>query len=262
MRISFSFVGSFIGAIGVVGCGGGDHGVSLGATTGCGLDASSKDGPSTVVPDASTDGYEAGRPTVSLTTSHGSTIALTGDDSRLVVANHDVGTATVFAVDYSAGALPALTKIAEIAIGAEPSALVVHPDGDTAFVLSRKDQKLVKITGLLSTPGKAAEVAVGAEPTGLAMTPLGGTIWVANWVDGTLMGIASDTMMPTTTIDLIAALAASPYLGAGLSSRPALAHPRAGSITNTGDPVESEETIYVTEYFTHQSDPLATEAPK
>src|SRR5260370_725015 len=147
-------------------------------------------------------------------------------------------------------------------VGGERSALVVHPDGDTAFVLSRKDQKLVKITGLLSTPVKAAEVAVGSEPTGLAMTPLGGTIWVANWVDGTLMGIASDTMILTTTIDLIAALAASPYLGAGLSSRPALAHPRAGSITNTGDPVESEETIYVTEYFTHQSDPLATEAPK
>jgi DNA-binding beta-propeller fold protein YncE len=259
MRISFSGLRLCIVTIGLAGCSGTDR-VTMGAAAGSGLDASSKGGPSTMGPDASPDGYGAPRPNVSPTTSHGSTVALTDDDSRLVVANHDVGTATVFAVDYSSGVLPALTKTGEIAIGGEASALVVHPDGDTAFVLSRKDQKLVKITGLLSTPVKAAEVTVGSEPTGLAMTPLGGTIWVANWVDGTLMGIASDTMTLTATIDLNAPLAASPYLGTGLSSRPALAHPRAVAITNNGDTVESDETIYVTEYFAQQKMPLASDA--
>src|SRR5260221_187579 len=119
----------------------------------------------------------AARPKLSTTPSHGSTIGLTGDDSRLVMANHDVGTATVFSVDYASAALPTLTKVAEIPVGGEPSAVAVHPDGDTAFVLSRRDQKLVKITGLKSTPAQAATVAVGSEPTGMAMTPLGSMVW-------------------------------------------------------------------------------------
>lgn len=182
--------------------------------------------------------------------------ALTGDDSHLVVANHDVGTATVFSIDYASATLPALNKLAEIAVGGEPSAVLVHPDGDTAFVLSRLDQKLVKITGLMSTPVKAGEVAVGSEPTGMAMTPLGSTVWVANWVDGTLMGIDSDKMSVTTTIDLNAALVAGPYLGASAVDRPAVAHPRAVAITNNGDTIENDETIYVTEYFAQQKSPL------
>jgi DNA-binding beta-propeller fold protein YncE/mono/diheme cytochrome c family protein len=176
-----------------------------------------------------------------------------------VVANHDVGTATVFAIDFASAKLPTLSRVAELPVGAEPSAVAVHPDGDTAFVLSRKDQKLAKITGLKSTPVKAAEVAVGSEPTGLAMTPLGSTVWVANWVDGTVVGIDSGSMTVTATIDLNAALAAAPYLGAGLTSRPALAHPRAVAITNNGDTIENDETLYVAEFFAQQKVPLASD---
>jgi DNA-binding beta-propeller fold protein YncE len=236
----------------LAGCSSGSNGTGPIGTP----DASPGDG-SSALPDASMG--EAGKPKVSTTPSHGSTIALTGDDSRLVVANHDVGTATVFSVDYAAATQPTLNKLAEIAVGSEPSAVAVHPDGDTAFVLSRKDQKLVKITGLLTTPVKAAEVAVGSEPTGMAMTPLGSMVWVANWVDGTLMGIHSDTMTVATTIDLNAALAAAPYLGAGVTSRPAIAHPRALAITNNGDTVEDDETIYVAEFFAQQKVPLASD---
>jgi len=237
----------------LAGCGPGNNGTG---PVGSPDASSAAEGSSNIMMDASAEG---GKPKVSTTPSHGSTIALTADDTRLVVANHDVGTATVFSVDYASAALPTLTKLAEIAVGAEPSAVAVHPDGDTAFVLSRKDQKLVKITGLLSTPVKAGEVAVGSEPTGMAMTPLGSTVWVANWVDGTLMGIHSDTMMVATTIDLNAALAASPYLGAGVTSRPAIAHPRALAITNNGDMVEDDETIYVAEFFAQQKVPLASD---
>jgi hypothetical protein len=229
-----------------------------------GPDASPGDGSG--LPDASTGGSDAGsgteggtKPKVSSTPSHGSTIALSGDDSRLLVANHDTGTASVFSVDYSAG-LPALTKTAEITVGGEPSAVAIHPDGDTGFALSRLDQKLVKITGLLSTPAKAGEVAVGSEPTGMAMTPLGKTIWVTNWIDGTVMGINTDTMVVTTTIDLNAALAAAKYLGPGLTSRPAIAHPRSIAITNNGDMTESDETLYVAEFFAQQKVPLASDA--
>jgi len=223
-----------------------------------GADASLTDSP--VAPDAAGDSSEASAPPPVLSApSHGSTIALTDDDTRLVMANHDTGTATVFAVDYSSS-LPVLSKLAEIPVGAEPSGVVVHPDGDTAFVLARKDQKLVKITGLKSTPSKAAEVSVGSEPTGLALTPLGTTVWVANWVDGTLMGIQASTMTVAQTVDLNAALAASPYLGTGVTSRPALAHPRAVAITNNGDMYEKDESIYVAEFFAQQKEPLANDA--
>ncbi|MDP9033597.1 MAG: hypothetical protein M3O50_02230 [Myxococcota bacterium] len=242
--------------VAVAACSGGSGG---NAKPGPEMDASQPDAPS-VVADGSPAQGEGGHTTVASSPSHGSSIGLTGDDSRLVVANHDTGTATVFSVDYASATLPTLAKLAEIAVGGEPSGVVVHPDGDTAFVLSRKDQKLVKITGLQSTPVKAAEVAVGSEPTGLAMTPLGTMVWVANWIDGTVMGIRTDTMTVATTIDLNAALAASPYVGAGVTARPSLAHPRALAITNNGDMIENDETIYVTEYFAQQKTPLASDA--
>jgi DNA-binding beta-propeller fold protein YncE len=273
MRMRFNVViGLSTTLVTLAACSGGTGG----ADPGPGLDASAdapspadgsagpsldgSDGASTVVPDGASNAPDATRPSVLLTPSHGSTIGITNDDSRVVIANRDTGTATVFSVDYASAALPTLTKLAELAVGGEPSAVAVHPDGDTAFVLSRKDQKLFKITGLQSTPVIAGSVAVGSEPTGLAMTPLGTTIWVANWVDGTVMGIRSDTLAVTTTIDLNAALAASPYLGTGLTTRPALAHPRAIAITNNGDMIENDETLYVTEYFAQQKVPLAADA--
>ncbi|MDP9000074.1 MAG: hypothetical protein M3O46_08185, partial [Myxococcota bacterium] len=228
------------------GCSGPNAG-SMGGTP----DASPMDGAPALSPDAS-DAGASSRPMVSATTSHASMIGLSGDDSRLVVANRYGGSATVFSIDYAADTLPTLAKLAEIAVGAEPSAVVIHPDGNTAFVLSRLDQKVTKITGLMTTPVKAGEVAVGSEPTGLAMTPLGSTLYVANWMDGTLTAIRTDTMAVTSTIDLNAALAASAYPGPGLSTRPALAHPRALAITNNGDMVENDETIYVTEYYAQQ----------
>ena len=39
--------------------------------------------------------------------SRGSTVSLSEDDTRAVVVNTDVGTASVFAIDYAAGVLPA-----------------------------------------------------------------------------------------------------------------------------------------------------------
>jgi DNA-binding beta-propeller fold protein YncE len=264
---TFTTLGMSLALVAVAGCGS-DQGTAPGGNP----DASSlTDGPGVEMLDGSTAGdvaadaagdatADGARPKVSSTPSHGSMIALSGDDSRLVVANVDVGTATVFSIDYASATLPTLTKIAEITVGAEPSAVAIHPDGNTAFVLSRKDQKLVKITGLLSSPVKAGEVAVGSEPTGLAMTPLGSTIYVTNWVDGTVMGIQTDTLTVATTIDLNATLAAAPYLGPGLTTRPALAHPRAIAITNNGDTIENDESLFVTEYFAQQKSPVTTDA--
>lgn len=187
--------------------------------------------------------------------SHGSTIALSEADDRAVVVNTDVGTASVFAIDYAAAPLPALTKTAEVPVGSEPAQALIHPNGLSAFVLARKDQKLVRLDDLLAAPKVGAEIRVGSEPTGMAMEPTGRTVWVANWVDGTVTGVATDTMTVTATIDMNATLAASGLLGQ-VAGRPALAHPRAIAITNNGDSIDDDETLYVADFYAHQKVPL------
>ncbi len=190
------------------------------------------------------------------TPSHGSTIALAPDDSRLVVANGEASSATVFSVDFAASAQPTLTKMAELPVGAEPSQVVVNPSGEFALVISRKDQKLVRIDGLQDKPVKGAELSIGSEATGLALTPGGKTAWLASSVDGTVVGIDTATMKITTTIDLNAVLAESGYLGDGLTARPSLSHPRSVAITNNGDKIEDDETLWVTEYDAVQKTPV------
>jgi cytochrome c peroxidase len=188
--------------------------------------------------------------------SRGSTVSLSEDDTRAVVVNTDIGTASVFAIDYAAGVLPAVTKVGDVPVGAEPVQVVMHPNGTSAFVVARKDQKVVRIDDLGTAPKKGAEVAVGSEPTGIAIEPNGKMIWVTNWIDGTVMGIATDTMKVTTTIDLNAALAASGLLGQGITARPSLSHPRAIAMTNNGNNIDNDEVLYVTEFYAMQKVPL------
>jgi len=183
--------------------------------------------------------------------SHGSTISVDEDDHRVVVANTDVGTVSVFSIDYGEKGLPALTKTAEVPIGDEPSSLVIHPNTLSAFVLARKSQKLVRIDDLQTTPKKGPEIAVGSEPTSLALEPSGKTIWVANSVDGTVMGIDTATMAVTTTIDLNQTIAASGLLGS-YPGRPAMAHPRAIAITNSADEVDVDESLWVADFYAYQ----------
>jgi hypothetical protein len=222
--------------------------------TGCGGDepADPYGKPPVETPDAGGGGEGGPTPPLTIGTgpSRGSAIATSGDDSIVVSVNRDAGSITVFKATYPDDGSPAkLEKSAELPVGAEPWQVVISPDGDTAYVVLRKDQKLVKVTGLKATPTVAGSVAVGSEPTGLALTPGGSRAWVANWVDGTLMGIDTNAMALTSTIDLNAALVGTGLLGAEAKARPALAHPRSVAITNNGDPNEDDESIYVTEYF-------------
>lgn len=182
--------------------------------------------------------------------SRGSAVALSWDDSTLVSVNRDVGSVTVFSVTYGAdGAPPTLTKKAEVTVGGEPWQVAISPDNDTAFVVLRKDQKLVRIAGLKTAPVVKGDVAVGSEPTAVALSPTGKTAWVSNWVDGTLMAVDTSTLAVKKTVDLNAALIATGLLGTGLTSRPGLAHPRSVAITNNGNTSDDDESIYVTEYF-------------
>ena len=188
--------------------------------------------------------------------SHGSAIDISEDDKILVTANHDVGSVSVFDIVYAAGKPPTLIKKAEIAACGEPSQVVLAPSGDRAFVVCRTDQKVLRLDGLRTAPTKGPEIKVGSEPTSIALTPKGTTAWVANWMDGTTTEIDTDKMTVRNTVDLNDALAKSGVLGA-VKGRPGLAHPRSVAITNNGDDLENDESVFVTEFFAQQKEEIA-----
>jgi hypothetical protein len=188
--------------------------------------------------------------------SHGSAMDLSEDDKILVAVNRDLGSVSVFDIAYTAGKPPTLTKKAEIQTCAEPSQVVLAPNGDRAFVVCRKDQKVVRLDALRTAPAKGPEVAVGSEPTGIALTPKATAAWVANWADGTTTEIDTDKMTVRSSINLNDALAKSGVLGT-VSARPGLAHPRSVAITNNNDDIEIDESVFVTEFFGQQKEALA-----
>ncbi|HEY0710417.1 MAG TPA: hypothetical protein VGG33_26665, partial [Polyangia bacterium] len=180
----------------------------------------------------------------------GSAVAITADDKWAVAANRTAGRISVFKLDF-AGQTRA-TKTAEVNVGktSEPWSVVIGNDDNTAFVVLRKEQKVVRIRNLRSMPVVDGEVGVtGAEPTGLAISPTGARLYTSNWSDGTVSVIDSGTLKPLKTIDLNPALASSGMLGANVAPRAALAHPRAIVLTNDGDSEDGDERIYVTEFF-------------
>lgn len=247
------------------GCGGGGETNPTGSSsTGTGGDggatsssSSSSSSSSNSSSSSSSSGTGGTGPTGCATTAkgpaRGSAIALTSDESRLVVVNRDVGSVTVMSVDYTDGQ-PAMTVVAEIPVGGEPWQVVIDGCDDKAYVVLRKDQKVVEIKDLLGTPAKGAEVAVGSEPTSLVLTPNNTKLYVANWVDGTLSVIDPATMKSTGTVDLNTAIAGTGLLGT-VSARPSLAHPRALAVTNNGDASDADETVYATEWFAVRTGP-------
>lgn len=250
MRHYFLYSTLFASAV-VAACSAGDGGSLAG-------DPSADGGPDNGRKDGQVPSDGGAKPRALISPSHGSSVAVSVDDTKVVVANRDVGTVSVFSVDYS-GEMPVVTKTAEVAVGAEPWQVVIHPSGDTAYVVVRKDQKVVRIDNLGGAPVKGPEVAVGAEPTGIAMVPTGATVWVSNMVEGTLTGIATGTMEVKDTIDLNGVIAQSGLLGQNLTARPALAHPRSIAITNNGDLTDNDESILVADMYAYTKEPLAAD---
>jgi len=175
----------------------------------------------------------------------------------VIAVNRDAGTVTVMSVDYTMPNDPSLTLVAELSVGNEPWQVVIDGCDDTAYVVLRKDQKVVQINNLKTTPTVGTSVAVGSEPTSLALTPNNTKLYVSNWVDGNLSVIDPVSMTVTSTIDLNATIAATGFLGADVASapRPGLAHPRGIAITNNGDGSDADETVFVTEWFAVRTAP-------
>lgn len=216
--------------------------------TDAGTDAPPTDAPGTDTPGTDVP-VDAGPPPAARTlASNGSAIAINAAGDVLVAANRQAGTISVFDVD-TAAMPPTVTRTADLAVaGAEPWQVVMGNDDDSAYVILRATQEVVRVTDLHGTPTLGATRGrTGSEPTGLAISPLGDRLYAANWAEGTIT-VLDGALATVATIDLNGALVATGVLG-GVTARPGLAHPRAITMTNDGDTDQTDETIYVTEYF-------------
>jgi YVTN family beta-propeller protein len=182
------------------------------------------------------------------TPTHGSAIAISADDKWAVAANRTAGRVSVFKLDFG-GVTPAnRTADVDVGGGSEPWAVVIGNDDNSAYVILRREQEVVRIKDLRSNPTVDGRAKTGSEPTGIAISPTGARLYVANWAEGTVSVINSSTMAVTRTVDLNAALAKTGWLGT-VEPRPGLAHPRALVVTNDGDGEDTDERLYVTEFF-------------
>lgn len=152
------------------------------------------------------------------------TIAISENDQRVVMVNPEAGTVSIFDTTTN-------TRLAELATGREPSAVVIHPDGTTAYVANRADATVVRITGLdTATPAAGTPAPVGAEPTGLALSPTGRRVYVAEYAEGRIAVLDGTTLAETGAIT-------------------APANPRGVAVTNDGDLEDDDELIVVPEFF-------------
>lgn len=191
----------------------------------------------------------------------GSAAALAPDGLVGAVVNRDAGSVTILSLDAGAeGEPPTLSVVEEIDLGtgSEPWQVAIGPDGESAYVVLRQGQELVRIDDLYGEPQIGGRVAVGSEPTAVALSPTGRVAYVANWSDGTVMGVSTDDLEVLGTVDLNEALVKTGYLGE-LDARPALAHPRSIAVTNDGDHDDNDEFLYVTEYFGQQVEEIDAE---
>ncbi len=258
------------GTLAAVGCGGDDpvtpdYDTGTDAATDSVIDSGTDSGTDTAkdtATDSGGDTADAPAPVVRTTPTNGSALAITKDDTIAVGANRMTGDVTIAKLDL--GGTTPLTKVVDLDLGAgsEPWGVAIGNDDDTAFVITRKTQTVRKITGLKTTPKlDAASGKTGSEPTGIAISPTGQELYVANWSDGTVTVLKSSDLSTVKTIDLNDALAKSGMLGGSVTAgRPGLAHPRALVVTNSGDAVDSDETLYVTEFFSQaRTDALPTD---
>jgi YVTN family beta-propeller protein len=112
-----------------------------------------------------------------------STIALTSDETRVVVVNREANSVSIIQVKDPNGNDVA-NKLVEIDVGEEPRCVAVHPTNRAAYVTNA-------ITGTVSVVDlilgrEVTQIPVGTEPRGCALTADGSLLYVANHTAGTV----------------------------------------------------------------------------
>jgi DNA-binding beta-propeller fold protein YncE len=163
--------------------------------------------------------------------SRSSSIALTGDNTRVVVANRQKSSVSIIRVRAENGA-DAEELLAELPVDKEPRFVAISPDDKRAYVTSAVGGTM-SIIDLTATPKPVLvgqPVSVGIEPRGIAITPSGKHAFVANHTTGDV-----------AVVDLTA-LETTHFIHTG-------GNPQAVAITNDGDGNDDDESVFVTRMF-------------
>jgi DNA-binding beta-propeller fold protein YncE len=162
--------------------------------------------------------------------SRSTTIALTSDETRLVVVNREANSLSIIQVKDEQGNDVA-EKLDEIGVGVEPRCVAVHPNNEVAYVTNGISGTVSAVNLVLGNVAK--EVRVGTEPRGCALTPDGSLLYVANHTEGTVSIIVTSNPL-------------NPILdGAVQVGR----NPTAIAITDRGTGNISDDTVFVTQIF-------------
>ena len=147
-------------------------------------------------------------------------------ESRLVCVNPDQDTISLFDP-----ATPSPTKLAEIAVGAEPNSVAIQRFVPFAYVANSVGGtvSVVNLTAQLTT----VTIPVGAEPRALVLSPNGTRLYVSNHSSNTLSVINTGSLSVIATVDLSAFGSA----------------PGALAVTHDGDTDDTNETVYVAMFF-------------
>lgn len=218
-------------------CGGGSSGDGGGVIGGGANDGGANDGGANGG-DGDDAGANGGGVATLPTPTRSSTIAITSDDSRLVVVNSQNNTVSVIRVrDEEGNDVEQL--LAEVPVGNDPHSVAISPDDRTAFVSNSEDGSVSVINLAASTPVIVnPSIAVGNEPRGVAVSPNGVYVYVANHTDGTVTSILTGTREVISTVSVGG-------------------NPTAVAITNDGDTDDTDETVVVTRFFSEVIDPVA-----
>jgi DNA-binding beta-propeller fold protein YncE/mono/diheme cytochrome c family protein len=164
------------------------------------------------------------------TPSRSTTIALTSDETRLVVVNREANSLSIIQVKDAQGNDVA-NKLDEIAVGLDPRCVAVHPNDQVAYVTNGISATVSVVDLVLGQVVR--EVSTGIEPRGCALTPNGNLLYVANHTEGTVSIFFTGN--PLNPIPV----------GAVQVGR----NPTAIAITNDGDDNDADETVFVTQIF-------------
>jgi DNA-binding beta-propeller fold protein YncE len=166
------------------------------------------------------------------TPSRSTTIALTSDETRLVVVNREANSVSIIRVK-DAGGNDVAEKLAEIALGfVEPRCVAVHPEDAVAYVTNglTADVSVISLTELREV---LPRIPAGTEPRGCALTPNGNLLYVANHTEGSVSIFFTGNPLNPTPVGAV----------------PVGRNPTAIAITNDGDDDDTDETVFVTQIF-------------
>jgi YVTN family beta-propeller protein len=167
-------------------------------------------------------------------------LALSADSSLLAVVNPDNNSVSLFDVANDKNQL-----LGEIPVGKEPWGVGITPDGGTVYVANHGESSVsvLKVNKGANPPAVVtATIAVGVEPYGIAVTPNGTAVYVANTRSNSVSVIDTSSNVVNKTIVNI-----GPATGG---------QPTGLAITNNGNELDTDETVYVTNFYSFANNKL------